>query len=598
VRASRRGPLLVALLGFAVFLPSLVPGELLSYDDDYLVSGSRAVREARVGKMLDPWGDRSDLGDEYLPVRDVSYALDALVWGERTADGRELTGTRAARGFRFTNLLIYALACGLACAFLGELTRDPLLALLAGAFFALHPVHAESAAWVSGRKDVLSGALGFGALLVFVRARQNQDTARAVRRHITSVVLGLLAMLSKTTLVALPLLVGAVELFGPALRRERARITGFSQENEDPGPIARRALVVLPHLLVAIAVGWNARALGERTGIARPAPPGGLATIAATDLPILVRYVAASFAPIDLRVSYGRFPLLSLSDPAVLSSALALAAIAGLVLVALARRPKTLAFAAVWFLLALAPVLNVVPFTQLLADRYLFVPLLGPALVAGWTLVRARRSRTAPGLALLLLGGVGVLGVGRGLDFATSERLFRSNIALEPENPVAHHELGRALLARAEASVARGEPELGASLARAAAAEEREAIRRFTRPGVVWAGLLFEAGHSLARALELAGEPDEAVRAERTTLASELAHGADPGKLLRFAERLLVAAKERGRVGLALEAARAFAALGRKTLARDALERARELDRARADAEIADDPTLRTIAGP
>src|SRR5262249_44457052 len=92
----RRASLLIAVLAFIVFLPSIVPGELLCYDDDHCIPGAPAVRDRDVAKMLFTLRDRSDLGEEYLPVRDLTYALDSALWG--------VDGPRAARGFRFTNL--------------------------------------------------------------------------------------------------------------------------------------------------------------------------------------------------------------------------------------------------------------------------------------------------------------------------------------------------------------------------------------------------------------------------------------------------------------------------------------------------------------
>src|SRR5262249_26518554 len=94
----RAAPLLRASVAVPVFLPS-VGGDFLNYDDDHYVRRSRPVREGDVATILDPRAPRAELGEEYLPVRDLTYALDARLFG---VEGR------AAVGFRATSLLWYA----------------------------------------------------------------------------------------------------------------------------------------------------------------------------------------------------------------------------------------------------------------------------------------------------------------------------------------------------------------------------------------------------------------------------------------------------------------------------------------------------------
>ena len=103
-----------------MYLPTL-GGSFLNYDDDYLVVANRAVQDDPLGAIFDPTSSREDLGSEYLPLRDVSYAFDSLLWAERDAAGRTRLGDRAAFGFRLSNLAWYGLACALCALFLFEL---------------------------------------------------------------------------------------------------------------------------------------------------------------------------------------------------------------------------------------------------------------------------------------------------------------------------------------------------------------------------------------------------------------------------------------------------------------------------------------------
>ena len=396
-----RAALLIAILALVVYLPSVVVGEFLHYDDDHYVLYSPAVKNFEVARAFDPRANRHDLGAEYLPVRDLTYMLDA-----------KLFGAHSPRAFRATSLAWYALSCALAFLLLAEVTKNPAASFLAAAFFAVHPVHAESVAWIASRKDVVSGALGLAALLLHARSKHGGHLALAV-------LLGAAAMLSKSTLLCLPLLVPLVE--------------------------RRLSWRVIPHVLVAALVAWNAVQVGRNTGIAHDLPPGGYASILLTDAPIVVRYLAVSFVPRGLRVCYAA-PFHMTLEPIVLAS-FAVLAVFGLA--AAARRELRLP--ALWFALALTPVLNLQPGSQWIAERYLFLPLLGPCLVLARVLLRvsSRSPRLGVALASVALAALATLGVARGLDLATDERLFRDNLRWTPDDPVVHHQLARGLLARA-----------------------------------------------------------------------------------------------------------------------------------------------------
>jgi hypothetical protein len=596
---------LVALLALLVYAPSAWTGELLGYDDDHYVFHSAPIAHGDIGTILSPTESRTELGNEYLPVRDLTYVIDAKLWGvsdlyDQKVFREDPRWLSASRGFRATNLFFYALACALAYRFLLELTKDPVLAFLAAALFAVHPIHAESAAWISSRKDLVSGALGFASLTLHLRAHEGQPR---LLPYAFALVLGLLAMLAKSTLTCLPLLIVLCELAAPALRRERARIVGAFP----PGPrrpLGEILLSAVPYLVFALAVGLNAASVGKRNGILVSLPLGGLATVLATDGPILVRYIAASFVPTGLRVSYhGSLQLLTFSSELAVGTWAALIFMASWIVPAARRGPKLLAFAAVWFVLGLAPVLNVIPVVQWIGERFLFLPVLGPCLVLAWALIRLRHLPrfVAPLAAAILLGTFGSLAVLRGLDFANGERLFRSNLALEPRNPIARHELGRSLLFQAEAAARRGDLARCQKLAWLGATEEETAIEIFKQPGSLPTGKILEASHSLARCFELAGDLAKAVSIERMTLRVELDEGRPVDYVrdaaFRLGQRAIAGTRDERDAPLMLEAARCFAFAHKPGLTRAAFERAKQDVPALAQEALEEDDDLRRALG-
>jgi tetratricopeptide (TPR) repeat protein len=151
----------VALLAAIASLNTLRNGFV--WDDQELIVGNDAVKSAgSLGKSLtrDFFAHRSDdlAYGYYRPLTTLSYAADYAAWRLRPA------------GFHATNVLLHA-----ACAWLGTLLLLRLglaagAALTAGVLFAVHPIHVESVAWISGRTDLLSLFLALLSFLLFLRA--------------------------------------------------------------------------------------------------------------------------------------------------------------------------------------------------------------------------------------------------------------------------------------------------------------------------------------------------------------------------------------------------------------------------------------------
>ncbi|MCU0722188.1 MAG: hypothetical protein MUC63_00970 [Planctomycetes bacterium] len=133
--------LAACLLAYA---PALRCG-FVGWDDEWLITGNpwlRAPSARTLSAVLDPRADpdvRGALGEEYLPVRDLSHAAEFALWG-----GSPL-------GFHAVNLGLHVLACLLLHALVARLSGSRVMALAAALLFAVHPLHAEPVAWLAGR---------------------------------------------------------------------------------------------------------------------------------------------------------------------------------------------------------------------------------------------------------------------------------------------------------------------------------------------------------------------------------------------------------------------------------------------------------------
>lgn len=352
-----------------------IAGDLI-WDDVLLLRRTDLYTDAsRLGEAL-----TTPLGREtfyWRPLATTSFLLETLVHGG------------SAAGHRATAALLFAATAGVATLVLARLLRSAGAGLLAGLVFALHPLHVETATWVSARFDLLLGMFTFLALA----ARSSLGVALAT----------VAACLSKEAAVVLPL---SVPLFAAA--------------SDDPPPgTARRALASQRRLALATVTGVAVAAflryevLGWvlRTRAASVEDAGGpfsrlllVGRAAATAFETLV-FPWGTVGP----AHPGPRPVPAGDLRAWIGLALLAAAVAGTAW-ALRRRPKT-GFLGAAFLVSLLPASQIVPLDLAgdmdAADRFLFVPaFFATALVADLAVAFVARnpaaSRRVAGTAAVL----------------------------------------------------------------------------------------------------------------------------------------------------------------------------------------------------
>lgn len=498
-RAQRLLPYLLVLVTAVAYLPSLAGG-WLNWDDPWLIRDSPVLRSGDPGELWRIWTDLSRetrlvLGAEYLPLRDTELWLEARLFG------------LSPQVLRTTNLLIYLAAV---LAFRGALRKSlpehPLAAEAAAWVFALHPVHVESVAWLAGRKDVLA--------LAFVGAALHVYAGEGRRRPWLVPLLLAAAHLSKSmTVTAVGLLV-AQDL----LRRRRPELRILA------------AAAAIAAVTLALHV-W----VGQRVGMTEPPAGGSHLSQLATMGPVWLRYMWVLIWPGALSLVQDVM-VRTRWDAAAIAGYLALAGWGALGWVLWRRRAQPMLLAAwLWFVVPLLPVSQVLfPLQNQMADRYLFLSAMAPALLAAWAVRRAPR------------GGLAAAGAASlALAFATAERssLFADSAAVFADaaqktrlSPIAPYQLGQAL---EEA----GEPA-------AAVPHYQETLRRAAGRG--------EAGRRATNNLaKLLARADRLHEAERVLAAGRLSWPDDPKILANLAEIV----RRRGREA---EARRLFHELARR----------------------------------
>jgi hypothetical protein len=384
-----RTALAVLALAILPYLPSL--GGDFVYDDVGLIpEDARVTNHAFLESLRTPyWGERH--GGLYRPVTTLSYVVNGL-------------GGTSPLPFRVVNLALHAAASVLALALARRILKSERAAFVAAGLFAVHPLHVEVAANVVGRAESLGFLLAGGAWWLAVPAARDRD----LKGLACATVLGTLALLAKENALGV-LLAAPLEV----LLLSRA----------DPAAVAASAAPAVLSLGVALgarvlALGPDALTPGSRgiSWVMNPLAPEPLVTRLANAPYLLLVYAKHFVFPIDLAPDYGgKFLPLATSwrDSRVVLWALGAVALLGGPILASRRRARELAFANGAALLALAPVLQIVPIGTLLGDRLAYAASFGWALVvgvAGEALIeRARDARVGRLVVALVLGAFAVV---------------------------------------------------------------------------------------------------------------------------------------------------------------------------------------------
>ena len=369
--STRTGALVAACLAVLPYLQTLRFG-FVNYDDPGHVSENPVVRAGLTPSGL-AWA--CGLGG---PVPDARWYNWPLTWLSHMADV-SLFGSWAG-GHHLTSVALHAVNAALVVAFIRSLGLPAAAAMFCGVVFAVHPVQVESVAWVSERKTLVSGCFMLLALLVYVTAGRRccaagpQTTAMSSADVLTWTGLGGLALLGKPMAVVLPVLLLLLDLW--PLRRWAA---GNVRHN------ARFVVEKLPLFALALATGlWTIQAQ-RQAGAVRDLDDFPLAARLANAVCATAEYLGMLVWPVNLAVFY--------PHPGWRPAWQVLLATAVLAMISWAswRRRKhepALLVGWLWFLVSLAPMIGVIQVgNQSLADRYLYLAMLGPIIAVVGSLV-------------------------------------------------------------------------------------------------------------------------------------------------------------------------------------------------------------------
>jgi tetratricopeptide (TPR) repeat protein len=425
------GVVLIALCTAMIYTQTVkVPP--IDYDDHFYLTNSPYVNVkfpfSRLGAV---WNE--PYFANFHPVATTTWLLDR----ELSDKSQPFDGTT----FRVSHLIYALIGAALLIPLYRRLGVPNLLAVAGALVYAAHPIHTEVLAWLSARKDLMALIFVVLSMLAWLWAREAATPNQWRLRQGLTILLVLLAVLSKPVAVIAPALFAAFEFCsGPhagiahwrlANRRDHPLVTrtlaltailvfagglsaasfhGLLQRDPQHGGWLILVLIGLVLAMMAVAPKQEDFHQANSAGIRIFGPPfailsvvagagsawtiwaqgqvgaiKGAPTLAATinlSCDALLAYAGKALIPARMSVSYtwATFPSVSLRG-LLGATVLCLVIWTGMRFAGSAERNRRLlAFGLFWFLIALIPVSNLVPTSTKMADRYLFLPTIGAIL--------------------------------------------------------------------------------------------------------------------------------------------------------------------------------------------------------------------------
>src|SRR5947207_13630017 len=398
--------------------------QFVTYDDpNYVYENANVTAGVSLQGLI--WAFTHTVGGNWHPLTTISHMGDCQLWGLKPA------------AHHLTNILLHSIAVILLFLVLQQMTGALWQSAFVAALFAIHPLHVESVAWVSERKDVLSAVFFMLSLAAYTRYVRTLS----LTSYFLVLLFFALGLMSKPMLVTVPFILLLLD-YWPLRRFAPAAPAKLPHQHriEHRACIRRILLEKIPLLLLSFG-SCVATLLAQRHFID---PIGHLSLMdrLGNAAVATVIYLRQLVWPFGLSVFYPH-PRHSLSVLQVLVAALFLIAVSAAAFMYRRRNPYFLT-GWFWFLGMLVPVSGIIQVgEQAHADRYMYLPQIGLYIIVTWfiadTVSSWRHQRILLGTAMASSIVLLLYHASKQTSYWYDGRaLWTHALAVNPQNDTAH----------------------------------------------------------------------------------------------------------------------------------------------------------------
>jgi protein O-mannosyl-transferase len=420
--------LVLCLVLVAVCYANSIPNAFI-LDDILIVGANERIRHIDPLHLLfqSYWGDLNHAGI-YRPLTIFTFSLEYPIWGVWAA------------GFRITNLLLHAVNGWLVFLLARGLLGSPMAALASAVVYIVHPIQTEAVVSIVGRSELLAAGLFFAAWLAFRKGRTW-----------VSALVYFLAALAKESAITLPaVLLVEMALTEGGIRKVRESWHRFAVL----GMTGMAYLTLRFYVLGGLGIPTNGQYLnGTLTLFERWLTSGR----------VFLQYFKLILAPVQTASDYdfNSVPVAGIGD---WDAWLGLAIVGGGIILALrlSKIRRVVSIGILFFFIALLPASNwIMPIALLMAERFLYLPIFGFALLAGlmWAGIQQGRVRRLAAGGFLTLAVL--LCISHNYVWQDTLTFHENAVRIVPNNARARLGYGFALLRMNKVTEAREQFEAG-----------------------------------------------------------------------------------------------------------------------------------------
>ena len=433
--------LFLTIITLAVF-GQICRHDFVDYDDGQYVTRNDHVKNGfSIGSIK--WAFTEPHVANWHPLTSMSHMLDCELFGLNPF------------GHHLVSLLLHVINTLLLFAILKKITRKIWLSAIVALIFAIHPLRMESVAWVSERKDVLSGMFWMLTMYAYVRYAQVPGT----KRYIPVVLFFVLGLMSKPMVITLPFVLLLMD-YWPLNRLKVGKQAELKVKNKEPGDEIKKfsagtlILEKVPLFLLMIAssiVTFIFQRWGGGINNFETWPLRERLSNAAVSY---VRYIGKIFYPAKLTPFYPH-PGNSLALWQVILAVMILLAITFIVIRMRRTRPYLL-IGWLWFLGTMVPVIGLIQVgSQAMADRYTYIPSIGLYIAVVWLVAELTKNNrimkvTASVLTALIIVSLMLSTFWQLQYWKNNETLFTHAIDINENNYIMQNNYGNFLLGKGQ----------------------------------------------------------------------------------------------------------------------------------------------------
>lgn len=366
----------------------------------------------------------------YRPIVTLSYFFDYSLWKLN------------AFGYHLTNLLLHITNAVLLYFLTNLIVKNKKVALSSSLLFALHPVNSEAINVISFREDLLAFLFYLSSFILYIKLNKYHGIKR-IYFYIFSLILFFLALFSKEMSITLPLVLILYDYF-------------FVFKEKLKGILGHFNSYYLGYIVILLFYLWvHFFVIVNITEPPVEYPGGNFYSNTLTMSKVIATYIKWIFFPINIPAIMPNQPYLisnSLFDPWVLFSMM-LIITCFFIVIKIYKSSKEFSFVILWFFITLLPVSNILPISNYIASRYLYIPVVGFCFLVAMSLVKPIILKT-PWLSLnlpqkvirdiviILLAFYSIVTFIRNIAWKNNTVFHLAMVERYPNNALAHFGLG------------------------------------------------------------------------------------------------------------------------------------------------------------